>query len=233
MAGERTWMSRAYWAVTLAVLAVAIVAATRAPVDAMMGPIQKVLYLHLPVAVNTFLSALVVFVACVGYLGGRRQMWDDLAHAAARVTALNGAVLLITGMFWAKVAWGVWWTWSPRLAFSLLLWLLYASYLVLRPMFESPQRRAMVCSVYGVVAFLDVPLVYLSVKLLPDIHPETIELAPEMRRVLLLWFAPVTMLSAGLIWARFNLTRRESGASGGFPRSAGGGGPVRPEVVAT
>lgn len=217
MIDTRTWLVRGYWVLTLALLAAALAAAVRAPTDAVMGPIQKVFYLHLPVAVNTLLSALLVFIGCVGYLGGRRQVWDDLAHAAARVTVLNGAVLLITGMFWARVAWGHWWTWSPRLAFSLLLWLLYAAYLALRPMFDSPQRRATVCAVYGAVAFLDVPLVYLSVKLLPDIHPESIELAPEMRRVLMFWFVPVTMISAGLVWTRFRLFRREAALNGAPP----------------
>jgi len=233
MADKRAWTIPAYWSLTIALLAVAIFAAAGVPADASMGPIQKVFYLHLPVAINTFLAALVVFIASVGYVAGRRQLWDDLAHAAARVTVLNGAVLLITGMFWAKVAWGDWWTWSPRLAFSLLLWLLYAAYLVLRPMIDSPQRRAMVCAVYGIIAFLDVPLVYLSTKLLPDIHPETIELAPAMRRVLLLWFVPVTMLSAGLIWARFRLTRQESAAHENTARPPDPPAPLRPRGIAT
>ena len=118
------------------------------------------------------------------------------------------AVVLITGMIWGKSAWGQWWTWSPRLTFSLVLFLLYVVYLMIRPSIESPQRRAVVCAVYGIVAFLDVPLVYLSVKMLPDIHPESIALAPEMKITLLAWFLPVTMFTAGLILARFRLNRR-------------------------
>jgi heme exporter protein C len=207
MDGAWRWIARTYWTATLVLLAVSIVAAIAVPIDISMGPIQKLYYLHLPVAINTFLSSLVVFVACVAYLGGRHLAWDHLAHSAARVTVLNGTILLLTGMFWARVAWGEWWVWSPRLAFSLLLWLLYLAYLGLRPVFGPTQHGAVVASVYGIVAFLDVPLVYLSVKLLPDVHPTHLELTHEMRRVLLLWLISITMLTGGLIAARFSLTQ--------------------------
>jgi heme exporter protein C len=200
---------RIYWIATLALLAGAILmAAYYAPVEATMGLPQKIFYLHLPAALNTFFAAFVAFIAAIGYLWTRRAVWDDLADAAARVTVLFCSVVLLTGMIWARSAWGYWWTWSPRLTFSLLLWLLYVVYLVLRPSIESPERRALVSSVYAIVAFLDVPLVYLSVRLLPDIHPTSVELAPSMEHTLLVWMAPVTMLCAGLIAARFALTQR-------------------------
>lgn len=208
MAGIRPWIARAYWGTTLLVLGTAVTVAIRAPVENTFGPIQKIFYLHLPIAINTFLSGFVVFVACVAYLGGRQRGWDDLAHAAARVTVLNGTVLLLTGVFWAKVSWGQWWAWSPRLAFSLLLWLLYVVYLVLRPMFGTTPKGAVIASVYGVIAFLDVPLVYLSVNLLPDVHPAHLELTGEMKQALALWFVSVTMLTGGLIGSRFALTRQ-------------------------
>jgi len=193
---------RAYWGLTLLVLGVGAVMAIRAPLDPVMGPIQKLIYLHLPVAANTFVAAMMVCVASVGTLWGRRRMWDELARAAANVTLLNGTILLITGVCWAKVAWGVWWTWSPRLTFSLILWSLYAVYLVLRSRIESEQRRTVVCAVYGIVAFLDVPLLYLSAKLLPDVHPTGSGLA-SMYSTLWVWFAGMTLLSVGLIVARF------------------------------
>ena len=110
-------------------------------------------------------------------------------------------------MTWARGAWGQWWTWSPRLTFSLILWLLYAFYLALRFRVHAPQRRAVMSSIYGVVAFLDVPLLYLSVKLLPDIHPTVSGLTPQMYPTLWTWFAGITMLSVGLISARFTLAR--------------------------
>ncbi len=179
-----------------------------APVEATMGPIQKMFYVHLPFAINAFLACLVAFVGGVGFLWQRRMVWDDLSSAAAKVAALTCTVVLITGVIWGRYAWGKWWDWSPRLTFSLLLWLLYVVYLILRPSIESRQRRAMVCAVYAVAAFLDVPLVYLSSKLMPDIHPPSISLpAIEMRITLAVWFVPVTLLTAGMVVAFMHMSR--------------------------
>lgn len=207
MDGRRGWIAGLYWALTVALLAIGAYLAVRAPIDETMGPIQKLIYLHLPVAVNTFLASLVVCIASVGYLAARRQRWDDLAHAAAAVTVLNGTVLLLTGMCWGKVAWNLWWTWSPRLTFSLILWVLYVAYLIVRRRIESPERRALVSAVYGVVAFLDVPLLYLSAKLLPDVHPTQSGLIPAMYPALWTWMLAITMFTGGLIAARFRLAR--------------------------
>ena len=164
-----------------------------------MGVVQKIFYLHLPVAINTFAACAVVFVASVGYLWRRQLWWDDLASAAGKVAVLGATLVLATGMIWGHVAWGAWWTWSPRLTFSLVLWLLYAVYLITRGSIESSQRRALVGAVYGVLAFLDVPLVYLSARLLPDIHPRAIELAGPMKVTLAVWLVAVTAAMAGLM----------------------------------
>lgn len=198
-----------FWTVTLVLLAGATaMAAFYAPVEATMGSVQKIFYLHLPVAFCTFFACFIVFVASAGYLWRRSIAWDDLGHAAASVAVVLCSVVLLTGMIWARNAWGYWWTWSPRLTFSLVLWLLYVVYLMIRPAIESGQRRALVSAVYGIVAFLDVPLVYLSVKLLPDIHPSSIELDPAMRQTLAVYFVPITLLTLGLIGARYRLARR-------------------------
>jgi len=204
---DRHWAAVGYWALTGLVLVVAATLAIRAPVDPVMGPIQKLLYLHLPVAVNALLAAGVVFVASVAMLGGKRQPWQDLAHAAAVVTLLNGTVLLVTGVLWAKVAWGVWWTWSPRLTFSLVLWMLYAGYLIVYGRIASVTTRATVTAVYGLVAFIDVPLLYLTAKLLPDVHSRGLGITPEMQPALWMWFLAMTLVSGGLIDARFRIDR--------------------------
>ncbi len=199
-----------YWLLTLACFAAAIAMVfAYTPTEQTMGPVQKIFYLHLPVAINTFLAALILGVASIGYLWQRRLWWDDLAHAAGKVTVVYCGVVLLTGMIWGKSAWGAWWTWSPRLTFSLALFLLYIVYLTVRLAIESPQRRAVVSAVYGLVAFLDVPLVYLSVKLMPDVHPSSIALEPRMQLTLGLWFIPVTMLMCGLLHARYRLNSRE------------------------
>ncbi|MDX2119287.1 MAG: cytochrome c biogenesis protein CcsA [Planctomycetota bacterium] len=201
------WAVVGYWSLTAVVLLLAVVLAIDAPVDATMGPIQKLLYLHLPVAANAFLGAMVVFVASIGGIGGRRQPWEDLGHAAAIVTVLNATVLLVTGVLWAKTAWGVWWTWSPRLTFSLALWLLYCGYLIVHGRISSPATRGVITAIYGMVAFIDVPLVYLAAKMLPDVHSRGLGITPAMQPALWMWFLAITLVSGGLIDARFRIDR--------------------------
>lgn len=210
MTDTRTNFIRAYWIVTvLGFVAATSMVVWYTPTEATMGPVQKIFYLHLPVAISTFLACMINFIASIGYLSQRRSGWDDLAAASARISVQLCIVVLITGMIWARSAWGLWWTWSPRLTFSLVLWLLYIVYLMIRMSIESSQRRAIVCAVYGIIAFLDVPLVYLSVKLMPDVHPESITLAWPMKLTLVVWFVPVILLTAGLIVAKTWLNARE------------------------
>jgi heme exporter protein C len=180
-----------------------------APEEETMGVVQKIFYLHLPVAICTFLACAVSFVASIGYLAKRGAWWDDLAAAAARVAVQLCSVVLVTGMIWGKSAWGQWWTWSPRLTFSLVLWLLYVVYLAIRMSVPSGRRRAVVSAIYGVVAFLDVPLVWLSARMMPDIHPPNIELAPAMRWTLIAWFPPVVLLTVGMIHTKYGTNRAE------------------------
>lgn len=200
----------AYWGITWLLVVVGLVlVAYYAPVEAQMGSVQKIFYFHLPVAMTTFVACSVVAFASGMYLWQRASAWDDLAHAAAEVAVLYCSVVLVTGMVWAREAWGHWWTWSPRLTLSLVLWLLYVVYVVVRPTIEPAPRRAVVCAVYGVLAFLDVPLVYYSVKLMPeDIHPARVELPREMLWTMLYWGVPVLLICVGFIGARFRLLRR-------------------------
>lgn len=209
-----------YWIATISLLIVAVsMSIWYAPIESTMGPIQKIFYLHLPSAMNTFFAAFVVFAAGLGYVWTRDERWDMLADAAARVAVLFCTIVLCTGVIWAHEAWGRWWTWSPRLTFSLIMLLLYVVYLAMRSAIESPRRRAVVCAVYGVLAFLDVPLVYLSVKLLPDIHPSSIELEPAMAMTLAVWFVPISLICIGLIGGRYLLSASvmEHGAASAHP----------------
>lgn len=152
------------------------------------------------------------------------------ATAAAKVAVLLGLIVLLTGMVWGRSAWGVWWTWSPRLTFTLMLWLLYVVYVVVRPAVESPERRAVISAVYGVVAFLDVPLVYFTARLLPDVHPASVALAGSMKLTLVVWFIPVTLIAVGLIVGRYRLAAREASAES-LGRGSREGGPI-PEAGA-
>ena len=194
---------------TVALLAQAVVMlAVYTPTEATMGPIQKIFYVHLPCAIATFFACLVCFVASVGYACSRDARWDRLAAASARVAVVFCTVVLITGMVWGRSAWGQWWTWSPRLTFSLVLWLLYVVYLMVRASVESPQRRAVIAAVYGIVAFLDVPLVWLSTRLMPDIHPVSVQLDGSMRITLIAWFVPVLMIAGGAVVGLYRRDQR-------------------------
>jgi heme exporter protein C len=214
MSGKLTSSGRLYLAANLIAFAAALsVLVLYTPTESTMGPVQKIFYLHLPVAINTFLACLVVFIGSIGYLATQKTWWDDLAAAAAKTAVQFCAVVLLTGMIWGRGAWGQWWTWSPRLTFSLALFLLYVVYLVVRASVESRRQRAVIAAVYAIIAFLDVPLVWLSARMMPDIHPGSITLAPAMKITLLVWFVPVTMLSIGLTVARFTLIRRSTNSS--------------------
>jgi heme exporter protein C len=209
MCTECRKFARFYCLLTAAFFAQAIVMlAVYTPTEATMGPIQKIFYIHLPCAIATFLACLVCFAASVAYAWHRDAKWDRLAASAARVAVVFCSIVLLTGMIWGRSAWGQWWTWSPRLTFSLVLWLLYVVYLMIRASVESPQRRAIIASVYAIVAFLDVPLVWLSTKLMPDIHPVSVQLAGSMRITLVAWFVPVLMLAAGAVAAIYRREQR-------------------------
>ncbi len=169
------------------------------PVDHETGSIPNILYLHLPAAFCTFLAAGIVAASGTAYLWHRTTRWDALAGAAGYVTVLCCSIVLITGMIWGRDAWGVWWTWSASLTFSFILWVLYVVYIVLRRVIHTQDRRAMVCAVYGIIAALDVPLVYLSVQLIPDIHPRSIGLQPSMRYTLVLCTLTASLVTIGLI----------------------------------
>lgn len=206
----RTVSPRGYWLTTIAlIVAGAVMAAWYAPVDPVLGLMQKIAYVHIPAAALTFVACALVFIASVGFLATRAAWWDDLADASARVTVLFCSVVLVTGMMWAREAWGHWWVWSPKLTFSLALWVLFVAYLGIRPWVAEGSRRT-ACAVYGVIAFLDVPLLYLSIKLMPDRHPTRIDLTAPMQQTLFFWFLPMALLGAGLIATCYRRSRRHA-----------------------
>jgi len=191
---------RLFWLVTLGLLGLAIALTTwYAPIDPDLGPIQKLFYFHLSVAIGTFLACLASFAGSVGYLWQREAIWDALGASGARAAVALCAVVLLTGVFWAKQAWGVWWEWNPPLTFSLSLFALYIGYVALRRWLADSERRSGVCAVYGIIAFFNVPLVYVSAKLLPDSHPSSLELTAPMRLTLVAWLVAVAALTVGLI----------------------------------
>ncbi len=180
-----------------------------APTEAVMGLMQKIFYVHLPLAWWAFVSYFIVFVASIAYLRTRGQYWDRLAQAAAEVGTLCTALAIITGSLWARHSWGVWWTWDPRLTTALIMWFVYTSYLILRSLDISESRRSTVCAVVGIIAFVDVPLVFLSARLWRSIHPAVFAskeggLDDAMKITVM-----VCLVMFGFVWATLVLLRKK------------------------
>ena len=135
-----------------------------APRELTMGNIQRIFYFHVASGFCSYLAFFVSFFGCIGYLASRQPEWDWLAVATAEVGLVFTTVVLITGPIWAKPVGGVWWTWDARLTLEFILELLYVAYLILRAMVPEPGRRAMISSIFGIFAFLDVPLSYFSIR---------------------------------------------------------------------
>ncbi len=184
-----------------------------APVEQQMGVIQKIFYLHLPMAWWGMFSFFLVFVCSVIYLIKRTSFWDALSEACAEVGLALAALALITGSIWARVSWNTWWTWDPRLTTTLIMWFIYAAFLIVRRMDFSPERRGVISAVIGIAAFLDVPLVFFSARLWPQtIHP-TIKsggLDPMMKLTVIFCVLCFGLCWAAMLAARFRLGRMES-----------------------
>ncbi len=180
-----------------------------APVERALGLVQKIFYLHLPLAWWGFLAFFIVFLASVLYLSRKKQGYDLLAGAAAEVGVLFSTVVLLTGIIWAKVSWNTWWTWDPRLTTTLVMWFVYCAYLVLRNSSISEERRRIIAAVVGIVAFLDVPLVFISARMWRSIHPSVFAsqeggLPGEMLLTMLVCLLAWGAIFAWLCWLRFS-----------------------------
>ena len=145
-----------------------------APIESEMGIVQKIFYFHVPLAWNAFLGFFVVFVCSFRYLATKDPKWDARAVAAAEVGVLFTTLVLITGPIWAKPAWGIWWTWDARLTLTLVLWLIYMGYIMLRRYVDSPERRYTLAAVVGIIGFVDVPLVYFAIRWWRTQHPSAV-----------------------------------------------------------
>jgi heme exporter protein C len=185
-----------------------------APTEKTMGLIQRIFYFHVPSAITAFFAFFIVFIANCAYLVTRRPKWDWLGVAGAEVGVACCTIVLITGPIWARPVWGIWWTWDARLTSTFVLWLLYTSYLLLRSLLEDPQRRANLSAIFGIFAFLDVPLVYVSNRLWRTQHPQPVlmggansGLDPPMKKVFFLCWIAVALVMLVILLDRYALER--------------------------
>jgi len=168
------------------------------PTEKHTGIVQRIFYFHVPLAWVSFLAFFITFIFSILYLWKRAMQWDTIAHASAEVGIIFTTLVLITGPIWAKPVWGVWWTWDARLTTSLVLWLVYIAYLLVRSYTTEPERGARFGAVIGIVGFIDVPIVFLTVNLWRTQHPTTIifegGLTTPMLVTLLVCIAAFTVL---------------------------------------
>ena len=181
----------------------------QAPREKTMGDVQRIFYFHVPAGITGLTAFAVNFAASLIFLVRRNRFWDNLALASAEAGVLFLSIVLVTGPLWAKPVWFVWWTRSPRLTSSLVLWMLYVAYLLIRNYVTDPDRRAITSAVFGIVAFVDAPIVWFSIRWWRDIHPspmlETGGLSPVMRPALWTCWAVFQILFVYLLRRRFFL----------------------------
>jgi heme exporter protein C len=178
----------------------------RAPVEAVMGPIQKIFYFHVPCAWLLLLSTLVAGFASLAYLFRGSARGDRVALAAAELGALFGIAALVSGPLWGRVAWGKFWTWDARQTSTLLLWLVLLAYLLARK-YGGPAARKLAAAL-ALFAAADVPLVYVSVRIWRTLHPDNSvvkSLDPGMRPAFWLSLLFFTILWGVLLAFRLRL----------------------------
>ena len=200
--------------VGLALLAAVYVRALAfTPVERAQGVAQKIFYLHVPAAVWTEAGMVLVGLASVFYLFLKDSRLDRFAEASAEVGLVFGTIVLTTGPIWGKPIWGTWWTWDARLTLTLLLFLMYVGYLLLRGAVTDPGLRARYAAVLGICGMCLVPFVHLSVYMFRTLHPQPIvlkpsapSLPPEMLATLGFSFAVFTILYVGFVTQRYALS---------------------------
>ena len=185
-----------------------------APDERTMHAAQRIFYFHVPSWIAMFVAFFIAAIGNIAYLTSRSPKWDWLSVAGAEVGVVCCTIGLLTGPLWGKPAWGIWWTWDPRLTTTFVLWLLYISYLLLRGMVEDAERRARISAVFGLFAFLDVPLVYVSNRFGRTQHPAPVFFGgpnagvdPTMGRVLLLCVIAVLGIMITILLDRYRLER--------------------------
>lgn len=193
----------------------AVVALFIVPADGTQGEVQRLLYIHVPIAVISEIAFFIVFLMSTLYLVQRKQKWDLVAVSAVEVGVLGTALTLILGSLWARPTWGIWWDWDPRLTTTAILLVIYAGYLIVRSMTDDPDQRARWAAVIGIIGFVQVPIVYLSVFWWRSLHQPPSSprsMASQFGMVLMLNFAAWAVGFAYLVLRRYRLARLELAA---------------------
>ena len=202
-----------YYRATAAAVALMLVAAGAiflfAPTDALQGPVQRIFYLHVSSALAAYGCFGVVLIGGAVYLRNESATADRLARAGALVGLVFTTVTLVMGMLWAKPIWGTYWTWDARLTSTLVLWIIYAGYLLVRRLAEPGRQAARFAAVVGIFGFIDVPIVHFSVTWWRTVHPGPVivndALPPQMLLAFLVTMACTLVLAGVMIAIRYRI----------------------------
>jgi heme exporter protein C len=208
------------WAAVFAVVAAAVMLASLwmvffyVPTERTMGIVQRIFYVHVPTAWVAFLAFFLVALCSAGYLWLRDERLDAIAVSAAELGTVLTTAVLITGPLWARLAWGAWWVWEPRLTLTLLLWFIYLGYFMLRGATENPERGKRFAAVLGIVGAFNIPIIHMSVQWFRSLHPQPVILRPEGPRAdpeivqtLLVSLLAFTLTFFALLLYRYGLER--------------------------
>ena len=186
-----------------------------APVERIMGIVQKIFYFHVASAWIGFFAFFVTFVASILYLVTKKYAFDDIASASAEIGLAFCTIVILTGPLWARPTWGKFWTWDPRLTSTLLLWFIYVGYIMLRQFMDESDRRAKFSAAVGIIGFIDVPVVFLSIQWWNNtIHPNVVQkggggLHPDMLTAMLVCLLVFTIIYISLLIRRLRLINLE------------------------
>jgi heme exporter protein C len=192
-----------------------------APLEAVMGQVQRVFYFHVASGWLGMTAFFVAVVAGIAYLIRRSQKWDVLGLAAIELGLIYMFVNIVSGSIWARPAWNSWWTWDPRLVTATVMELVYLAYLMLRQGIEEPERRARFGAVYAILGFATVPLTFFSIRIWRTIHPVVIgsgdagaegsfEMTSRMLQTFMFSLTTFTVLGIVLLWHRYRLGQLEA-----------------------
>lgn len=218
MNSERWFFRSKIWAVLTLFWTIIALGAVfiYAPTEVNMGVVQRIFYFHVSAAWLAFAAFGVVFVASILFLWKKLEKWDIAAASSAEIGVVFTTLVLLTGPLWAKPTWNTWWTWDPRLSTTVVLWFIYVSYLMLRAFTLNEEKGARIAAVFGIIGFVDVPVVFMSIRWWRTIHPVVIKsrdigLAPQMLVTMIISLIAFTFLFIWLFSLRISVekARRE------------------------
>jgi heme exporter protein C len=209
------------WTLAVVLVAGSLYAAfARAPVEAQMGAVQKIFYIHVPSATVTLLAFGLTFAASIAFLATKAWMWDAVAASSCEVGMVFATIVLVSGPLWARSAWNTWWLWEPRLTTFLIMWISYGGYHVVRASLSGGSKRT-ISAVLGIVLMVMVPITWMSVTWWRgSLHPQSVTMTGEMRTVLTLSMLAWVVFFAAAFQERLRLEAlREAAESAGTPEA--------------